>query len=71
MFSGFLESSGNSLVGFSFGRTSWDVGLVETSVTSCGWVVSGTSSSSAVARSSETTSRLQSEVEAFPKQKSN
>ena len=68
MFSGFLESSGNSLVGLSFGRTSWDVGLVETSVTSCGSVVSGTSSSSAVARSSEKTSRLQSELEAFPRQ---
>jgi hypothetical protein len=60
MFSGFSESSGNSLV--RFGRTYWDVGLVETSVTSCGLVVSGTSSGSAVARSSETTSRLQSEV---------
>ena len=67
MFSGFSESSGNSLVGLSFGRTSWDVRLVETSVTSCGWVISGTSSSSDVARSLETTSRLQSEVEAFPK----
>ena len=71
MFSGFSESSGNSLVGLSFGRTYWDVGLVETSVTSCGSVVLGTSSSSAVARSSETTSRLQSEVEAFPKRTSN